>query len=204
MNPAYRIETERLVLRCWNPSDARLLQATIEDNLEHLRLWMPWIKDEPLPFHQRVALLCTFRSRFDLNQDFIYGIFTPDESRVLGGCGSHTRLGMDVRELGYWMDRHHVNRGLATELSAALTRVAFEVDCVSRVEIQCGPENYASAAVPRKLGFTHDATLRQRFLRPDGSRRDTMIWTLLADEFPRSPAAGAKLKAYDVIGERLL
>jgi hypothetical protein len=39
--PAYRIHTHRLVLRCWQPTDAPLLKAAIDVNLEHLRPWMP-------------------------------------------------------------------------------------------------------------------------------------------------------------------
>ncbi len=30
--PAYRIETERTVLRCWNPADAPHLQAALNDS----------------------------------------------------------------------------------------------------------------------------------------------------------------------------
>ena len=54
----------------------------------------------------------------------------------------------------------HINQGLAPETAAALTKVAFEVNEVNRVEIQCDPNNMRSAAVPRKLGFVHEATLR--------------------------------------------
>jgi hypothetical protein len=31
-----------------------------------------------------------------------------------------------------------------------------------------------------------------------------MIWTLLSDEFPASPAASAQIEAYDVAGLRIL
>ena len=45
--PAYRIHTQRLVLRCWQPTDAPLLKAAIDANLEHLRPWLPWAQYEP-------------------------------------------------------------------------------------------------------------------------------------------------------------
>jgi RimJ/RimL family protein N-acetyltransferase len=75
---------------------------------------------------------------------------------------------------------------------------------VQRVEIHCDPRNVASAAVPRKLGFTHEATLRQRAVTSDGKLRDTMIWTLLATEYPDSPAARRAIEAYDACGQRLI
>ena len=45
--PAYRIHTQRLVLRCWQPTDAPLLKAAIDASLEHLRPWLPWAQHEP-------------------------------------------------------------------------------------------------------------------------------------------------------------
>jgi RimJ/RimL family protein N-acetyltransferase len=81
--------------------------------------------------------------------------------------------------------------------------VAFAVDRVGRVEIHCDPHNLRSQAVPRKLGFTHEATLRQRTRTPDGRPRDTMIWTLLSDDYPTTRAAAAALEAFDVLGRPL-
>lgn len=202
--PAYRIVTARTVLRCWSPADAPLLAAAIEDSLEHLRPWMPWAHDEPQPLEQRIALLRRFRGQFDLGQDQVYGVFDRDETRVIGGTGLHPRVGPDTREIGYWIAQDCEGKGLVTELVAALTRVAFEIDRVARVEIHCDPENVRSAAVPRRAGYTHEGTLRQRIQTLGGTRRDSMIWSLLADEYPSSPAAAAPLEAFDAAGRRLL
>ena len=49
-NPAYRIETERLVVRCYQPSDAKLLAESVTENIEHLKTFMPWAHDEPTSF----------------------------------------------------------------------------------------------------------------------------------------------------------
>jgi RimJ/RimL family protein N-acetyltransferase len=201
--PAYRIQTQRLIIRCWQPSDAALLKAAIEESLDHLRPWMPWAQDEPQELQDRVGWLRRARGKFDLDRDFVYGIFSPDESQVLGGTGLHTRVGEGAREIGYWIHQDYINQGLATETAAALTKVAFEVDEVNRVEIHCDPQNVRSAAIPRKLGFVHEATLRQRVADADGERRDTMIWTLFADEYPTSPAASAEIEAFDAIGQRI-
>ena len=55
--PAYRIETERTVLRCWQPTDAPLLSVAVEASLEHLREWMPWAAGEPKSLDERIAFL---------------------------------------------------------------------------------------------------------------------------------------------------
>ncbi len=202
--PAYRIETRRLVIRCAEPQDAQRLMEAVDDNLEHLRPWMSWAGRDPNDFESVLGRLRRFRGRFDLGQDYGYLIFSSDESRLLGGTGLHTRLGEGALEIGYWMHKNFINQGLTSESSAALTRVAFEIQHVHRVEIHCAPDNVRSAAVPRKLGYTQEATLRDRLFQEDGTWRDTMVWTLLAQDYPASPCAKIELKALDVIGRRLL
>ncbi|MDQ7839460.1 MAG: GNAT family protein [bacterium] len=201
--PAYRIHTRRLVLRCWHPMDAPLLTAAIEANLEHLRPWMLWAQHEPTDLQTKIERLRRWRGEFDLGQDFVYGIFNREDTQVLGSSGLHTRVGPGAREIGYWIHKDYLNQGLATEAVAALTKVAFVIDKVARVEIHCDPNNVRSLAVPRKLGFCHEATLRRRTQTPDGRPRDTMIWTLLADEYPTSPDAAAEIEAFDVMGRTL-
>ncbi len=202
--PAYRVHTHRLVLRCWNPVDVPLLQAAINESLEHLRPWMPWANSEPQDIETKIERMRHWRAKFDLGQDFVYGIFSRDETRVLGGTGLHTRVGEGAREIGYWIHKDYINQGLASEASAALVRVAFEIDRVARIEIHCDPGNARSAAVPRKLGFTNEAILRKRLLFLDGQMGDSMIWTLFDDGYPSSPAASAEIEAFDVVGRRIL
>lgn len=202
--PAYRVCTARLVLRCWNPPDAPLLAAAIEQSLEHLLPWMPWAENEPEELERKIQRLRKYRADFDLDRDFVYGIWNADENQVLGGTGLHTRVGEGAREIGYWIHAQHLRRGYATEAVAALTRIAFEVDAVDRVEIHCDPRNEPSAAIPRKLGYNHDATLRRRGNAPLGLSRDTMIWSMFRDEYYETPSAVAEVKAFDAIGRQLL
>jgi len=203
VGPAYRIQTQRLVIRCWHPQDAPLLKAAIDQSLDHLKPWMPWAHGEPEELQKKIDLLRVFRGNFDLDKDYVYGIFNPEESAVLGGTGLHTRRGEDIREIGYWIHVDYINRGLATESSAALVKVAFEIDGVKRVEIHCDPENERSVAIPRKLGFSHETTLREA-KESLGGLRDEMVWSLPREGYPDSPASKAEIEAFDVLGRRLV
>jgi len=201
--PAYCIHTQRLVIRCWKPEDAALLNQAVKESQEHLKPWMPWASGEIPSLQERIGWLRTCRGNMDLDHDFIYGIFDPEEKRVLGGTGLHTRLGKGALEIGFWIHKDFINQGYATEVSAALTKVAFEIMQVNRVEIHCDPENVRSAAVPPKLGYTLEAILKQRVETGEGTWRDSMIWTLTAGEYPTSPAASAQIEAFDVIGRSI-
>lgn len=202
-NPAYRIETKRLLVRCYNPSDAPLLAESVTENIEHLRPWMPWVHSEPEPMEEKVARLKWFRGNFDLGQNYVYGIFNPEDTKLLGGTGLHPRLGTEELEIGYWIHKDHINQGLVTESTAALIKVAFELICVHRIEIHCDPANVASAAVPRKLGFIHEGTLRAKTRFLDGWS-DSMVWGLLDTDYPDSPASKAEIKAFDADGQQVL
>lgn len=180
--PAF-IPTERLLLRCWQPSDAPLLKATIDANLAHLQQWMPWAMHEPSSLDVITARIEKFATDFADGVDWVYGIFTPAGDTVLGGSGAHTRIGVDGLEIGYWIDATHTRKGYATEAAAAITRVAFTQPNVKRVQIRCDPNNVASAAVPRRLGYRHVETLIADGLTPTGMPRDTMIWEMTRAEF---------------------
>jgi len=204
--PPYRIITERLVVRCWNPEDAAALKEAVDASLEHLRRWMPWAQHEPEPVGLKVQRLRQFRGNFDLGLDFVYGILDRDETRVVGGTGLHTRPGAGALEIGYWVRADSEGTGLITEAASALVRVAFELCGVDRVEIQCDPENVRSAAIPRRLGFSEEGVLRCRQPDRDGTpnRRDAKVFSLLASEYAGSPSARAEFTAYDAAGERVL
>ncbi len=200
--PPYRIETERLVIRCWEPRDAPLLKAAVDASLDHLRPWMPWAYDEPQTLAQKVDLLRLFRGNFDHGEDFVYAIFSGDESEVLGGSGLHTRVGPAAFEIGYWVSAAAGGQGIATEATAALTRAGLELAGAERIEIKVDPSNERSLKVPRKLGYTEEARLRRRLpgRRPGDEPRDAVVFSLLREELPASPAARVEIAAYDAAG----
>jgi len=162
LGPAYRIESERLVIRCYSPKDALYLQKSVQESVEHLRPWLPWVKDEPEELKIKIERLRVFRADFDLSKNYIYAVFDPKETELIGGTGLHPRVGSNAFEIGYWINVNHVNKGYATEISAALTKVAFEIEHINRVEIHVDPSNNRSAAIPKKLGYVYEATLRNR------------------------------------------
>jgi len=198
----YRIETERLVIRCWAPGDAPDLQEALDSSLEHLRPFMDWAHEEPQPVETKVDRLRGFRALYDTGESFVMGIFDRSEDQVLGGTGLHPRIGPGGLEIGYWVRASATRQGLATETAAALTRVGFEVCEADRIEIRIEPRNVASFGVPRKLGFVEEATLRRRLPgRAGGPLRDVTIFTMFREDF--DPAI-APLRAFDAFGRQVV
>ena len=165
---------------------------------------MPWAIRELVPLEGRVAWIRTCRAEFDLDRNYVYGIFNLEESEVIGGTGLHVRQSPEAREIGYWISKANVGHGYATEVAAALTKVAFEIDDIKRVEIHCAVDNVKSAAIPKRLGFEQEAILKQRGPLVDGIATDSMIWTLFKESYSESIPQKANIKAYDIIGNQIL
>ena len=197
--PAYRIETERVVLRPWDPAEAAGIAALVGRNVPHLAPWMDWAQERP-GVDAQLEVIRSFRAKFDADEEYVYGVFL-DAGRPVGGTGLHPRVGPRAMEIGYWVDADHEGRGLVTEWVAALCRVGFAVHDLERIDIHCDPANTRSAAVPERLGFTLEAVLRRRLPGPDDTLRDTMVWTLFRDEADLSEA---EVRAFDALGRRLL
>ena len=201
----YRIETARLVLRCYEPEDAPLLKDAVDRSLEHLRPWMPWTPDAPEPLDDVYERLRTFRAEYDRDENWIMGVFSPDDTRCLGGTGLHpANEGEGGIEIGYFVAAEEIGQGYATELTAVLTRVAFDLLDRDRVVIRVDPANERSDRVPEKLGYTKEATLRRRLPDRNASGlRDVNIWTLFRDEAAGSPVEAYDYVAYDALGRKL-
>lgn len=206
--PAYRVDTERLRLRCWSPRDTASLSAAISESLEHLRPWLTWTVHEPLSFDDRLTWLRTQRGHFDLGSDYSFGVFLRDEQ---GGEGPLVGTGLlrmaasvDEREVGYWTHAAHVRTGIGTELTAALVRIAFEIEEVDALEIRTFTHNHASAALALKLGFSGPTVDRLAYPLPDGDKVDLHVYAMSRVEYRGSLAERMPLAAYDVLDRRII
>ena len=203
-HPAYRIETDRLVLRCYQPEDAAELARAVAASRAHLAPWMPWATQEITDPDHYLQLVRGFRAGFDMGVNFTYGIYDPTTGEQIGGGGLHPRIGPNALEIGYWIAVHRVREGLATETAAALTRVGFDVLGARRLEIRCEPDNVGSARVPIKLGYSRDGVIRWSLLFDPERPRDAVVHTMTGDELPASAAAGYAVRALDALGRPLL
>ena len=192
------------MIRCWEPRDAAPLKLAVDGSLTHLRPWVPWAAAEPTALDQKIAWLRKCRGEFDLGLDYLYGVFSADESEVIGGAGLHLRNGLNVREIGYWIANAHCQKGYATEVTRALTRVGFEVDGATRIEVRVRPENRRSTRIPQALGFISEGTLRGIARDPDGRPCDVTVYAMLRGDYECSPIANQPLRALDITGQDLV
>jgi RimJ/RimL family protein N-acetyltransferase len=165
---------------------------------------LPWADRDPETLEETITKLRRFRHEFDTDEDWIYGVFDAKTGEVAGGTGLHPRCGSGGLEIGYWVHVARARQGVATEVSGALTRVAMEIHRTRWVEIRCARSNVASAGIPKKLGFEHEATLKNRLETRKGVYEDAFVFTLFRKEYEESAAKKITTRAFDGAGRPLV
>ena len=160
------IRTPRLLLRPWHPNDAEDLAPVLTSNREHLSPWIPRRVWEPAPVPALAERLAGFAAEFEATREWRYAIFALDDGRVLGEVALFPRSASgrvpleqaDRAEIGYWLRQDATRGGMATESAQAMLSLAASIATFDHVEIRCDARNAASAAIPRRLGFTLEST----------------------------------------------
>jgi ribosomal-protein-alanine N-acetyltransferase len=86
--------------------------------------------------------------------------------------------------LGYWIDQEHQRKGYMTEAVREVTRFAFDVLGLHRVQAAVMPHNTASLRVLEKLGFRKEGE-SPRYLQIAGRWADHVVFAVTAEEWPR-------------------
>jgi RimJ/RimL family protein N-acetyltransferase len=200
----YRITTPRLVLRPYDHTDAENLRTGLARSKEHLARFLAWAAFEPQSLDEKYASIRRLRGQFELDVDHTYGVFLADGVTIVGGTGLHSRIGPGAKEIGYWTHVDHTRRGYASEATAALTKVGFELLGVRKIEIRVQPENVESLNVPRKLGYRDTGLLRSVCPGACGTAyHDAHVFSLLASEYPETSSARLELRAFDGLSREL-
>lgn len=175
------LRTPRLLLRRPDPADAEALQEAVAASAPELRRWMVWAQ-QPGTLEDTRANLQAAREGFERRESLRLHVWSADGQTLLGSSGYHA---LDWRvpkgEIGYWISTPHTGQGYALEVADTLTHFALEVLGFRRLEIRCDARNVRSAQIPRKLGYTLDACLKNDDVAADdpATLRDTLIFSRL-------------------------
>lgn len=167
---------ERVLLRAWREEDAAALQAAVASSRDHLRPWMPFA-DEHQSVAETRAWIVRSRAHWLLREGMNYGIWSPNGGSLYGGIGIHPhRWDVPAFEIGYWLRADSEGHGYITEATSLLTDYLLTHHGAQRVQIRCDARNTRSAAVPRRLGYLLEGTLRHSQWANDGTLEDTLIF----------------------------
>lgn len=163
--------------------DAEAVFAAIDANREHLGRWLPWVPNVKTVDDERNALL-DLRKRYAERLGFT-GIIR-ERTVVVGGIGTPAWDNLNhMAEIGYWLIESACGRGIMTRTVRRVCDELFSNWSINRIEIRAEPINAPSRAIPERLGFTQEGTLRQRAARGDNFA-DLVLYSMLKNEWKLS------------------
>tara|TARA_B100001971_G_scaffold203134_1_gene217660 strand:- start:4949 stop:5551 length:603 start_codon:yes stop_codon:yes gene_type:complete len=167
-------------LQLIQPHHAEELYSLVDANREHLRRWLPWVDS---------------LTSVDMERDFIQaslGAYARDGGFTAGiwyrghiaGVIGLNQIDWTNRatNIGYWLGEIYQGRGLIALACQAIIDYSVLELKLNRVSIHVATENYRSQAIPKRLGFKEEGTLRQVEWLYD-RHVDHIIFGMLAQEW---------------------
>lgn len=172
--------TDDAELRLLEERYADEIYAAVDRNRARLRQWLPWVDASHCPDDVK-AFIRRSLHRLATNDGFDAAIFVAGQ--FAGNIGFHHLDWPNRRaSIGYWLDESFERRGLMTAAVRAMTNHAIRTLKLNRVEIRAATANARSRAVPTRLGFRHEGTLRDaEFL--DDQFVDHEVYGMVAREW---------------------
>jgi N-acetyltransferase len=164
---------------------SRARQRDLEEAVRDGELWKLWYTTVPAP----EALDAEIERRLDLWRKGSMLPLAVIEKSSGQAVGMTTFMNIDEKnrrvEIGSTWYRKRVQRsGLNTECKLLLLTHAFEVLRCLAVEFRTHFFNRQSRAGIERLGAKLDGILRQHMIGPDGTLRDTCVYSILDREWP--------------------
>ena len=98
---------------------------------------------------------------------------------------------------GTWIGRPWWRTAINTEAKLLFIGHAFETLGANRVALKTDIRNERSQAAIARLGAVREGVLRHQYVRPDGSLRDTVMYSIVPEEWPGMKARlRARLEAH--------
>lgn len=146
----------------------------------YLRQWLPWV-DHTKTVKDTAIFLEESRIFNDSKKRFTTFIFWEDE--LVGSIGFvNIDEGNKIGEIGYWLHQEYQGKGIVGQTCKTLVAYGFTKLQLNRIEIKVASKNQKSRAIPNRLGFQHEATLREA-LQLYETFHDLEIYSLLHSEW---------------------
>jgi len=156
--------------------------ATAAADGEIWRLWYTSVA-KPEKMAGYIALALDMRERLGAMPFVVRENATGD----IVGCTRYFNVDATNRrlEIGHtWYAKRAQRSAINTECKLLLLTHAFEkLRCIA-VEFRTHWFNHASRAAIARLGAKQDAVLRNHQISPDGSYRDTVVFSIIESEWP--------------------
>jgi ribosomal-protein-serine acetyltransferase len=152
----------------------------IEKDREYLSRWLTW-ENYSKAIEDTKGFIQNELNRFANNSGFTNGIFY--KKKFVGCIGIHDIDWINKKtSIGYWLGQSFQGKGIMTTACKSITNYAINELLLNRVEIRACTGNLKSRAIPERLGYKHEGTIRQAE-RIRGHFYDHEVYGIIAAEW---------------------
>ena len=190
------VENERVMLR-----------PLVKDDLFYLS---SYVKDEPSLWTYALTPITTIQEMEHyiataiearcLNTAYPFIVFDKAQNKYVGTTRFYDiQLNHSSTQFGFtWYSESTWGTGLNEHCKFLLLQFAFETIGFERIEFRADNRNKRSIAAMQKIGCTVEGVLRNHLPTSDGTRRDSIVLSMLIKEWPTIKAGFlARIKMLD-------
>jgi RimJ/RimL family protein N-acetyltransferase len=172
--------------------EAVLLRPLIMDDYEHLlsfalqepELWRFSLTTAAGADHLRQYIEAAVEARV-AGREYPFIVFDKKQQKWAGSTRFYDiQPAHHTLQLGYtWYGHVHQGTGLNKHCKFLMLQFAFEQAGMERVEFRADAQNERSIAAMKRIGCTVEGILRSNGQRPDGTRRNSIVLSILKAEW---------------------
>ncbi len=172
--------TDQIELRLPNLIFAEELFELIDKQRVYLSKWLPWV-DMTHSINQTQAFIKASKLYNKGGQRLSTFVFRNNELVGSIGLVKIDKVNKSA-EIGYWLNQDYQGESIISKSCRVLINYTFKHMDINRLEIKAAIGNSKSLAIPKKLGFQHEAILREAiFIRDEF--HDIQLFSLLKKEW---------------------
>jgi RimJ/RimL family protein N-acetyltransferase len=177
------LENERVLLRPLMQEDAVYLSAYVKEEPALWKYALTPITTEQ-EFEQYMATAVEARQ---LKSAYPFIVFDKIQNKYVGSTRFYDiQLNNSSTQFGYtWYSESTWGTGLNEHCKFLLLQFAFETIGFERIEFRADNRNKRSIAAMQKIGCTVEGILRNHLPTSDGTRRDSIVLSMLKNEWPK-------------------
>ncbi|WP_102408777.1 GNAT family N-acetyltransferase [Parabacteroides bouchesdurhonensis] len=160
--------------------DAEVIWQAIDSHRDYLKTWLPFVPKLQKVEDEAAFLSATLSVPYD-ERNIVFVIEKNDEFCGLIGF-VNTDNNNHRTEIGYWLLPEHQGQGLMTQCVKYLCQWAVRERSMHRIQICCAVGNHPSNAIPKRLGFKLEGTIRHGELLASGEYVDINVYGILKEE----------------------
>ena len=165
-------------IRTFQKEDIAAFHEAAIESIEHMYKYMPWCHPD-YSIQESEAWVISRIEAWNNAKEYSFIIYSLKTNELLGGIDiNQINSNHKIGNIGYWIRKKALNKGVATEAASLITDFGFNQLSLNRLEIVTLPVNSACRRVAEKAGAKYEGTLQQRLI-VHGEALDACMYSLV-------------------------